>query len=233
MKLQIKIPHIKKRQRYSENDDILSAYFVKCINTKKELPKIQAAASESGVSTSTISRYVRRKGFLSYEDMKSSMVRELLAKDFNDHGFVDFLMKAKERDDSILIINSIFTQALASHIEGRLKHLKFKVRIAEIDLDKEFPKFHDHDAVIGLSLSMNSARANKAIEYFKVNQLPVFMITTVHLDWSKFTPNFQFAELTEFAYTQDFRYSGYQAVRQLFNLIDDCLNEVHMKLQEE
>lgn len=233
MKIHVKLPHIKKRQRFSENDEVLSQYFIKCLNTKKELPKIQAAAAESGVSTSTISRYVRRKGFQSYEDMKASMIREFFSKEFNDHGFVDFLLAAKERDDTILIINSIFTAPIATHIEARLKHLKFKCRIAEIDLDKEFPKFHDHDAVIGLSLSMNSARANKAMEYFKKNQLPVFVITTVHVDKSKFTKNFQFATLTEYEYTQDFRYSGYQAARQLHNLIDDCLNEVHIKLHEE
>lgn len=229
----MKLPLIRKRERYTENDALLSEYFIKCLNSKKEFPKIQKASIESGISTSTISRYVRRKGFISYEDMKSQMIRESLDKGVDDYGLVNFLRNAKEHDMNIVIISSAFTKTLAVHLSERLKYLKYRVRIAEENLDNELPKLTSKDCVIATTLTMESARAQKAFDYFMKHKNPIFIITTVDIDICKYSENFMFAALTNYSYANDFRYSGYQAVRQIFNMIDDCLNIVHMELHEK
>lgn len=215
--------------RWTQNEKRLWEYFEDKIRVG-QAPKIITVANETQISPATISRYARRRGYMSYSDMLSSLIREKAKGTIEDRGFINFLKEAKINDSEIVIICSYFTDVIGVHLKARLASLNFKVRIAQQDLSQELPSLQKNAVVIGITLTMESARAIKAIDFLKKSNHKTFVVTTVDVPESEYKGyNVQFATFTEMSRCKDYKNTGWESLRLLFDFLDDCMNEICSK----
>lgn len=218
--------------RWTQNEKRLWEYFEDKAKLN-QAPKIITVASETNISPATISRYARRRGYMSYSDMLSCLLRENAKGQINDKGFIDFLKQAKADDAEIVIICSYFTEVIGMHLKIRLSNLNFRVRIAQQDLNVDLPLLSKNAVVIGITLTMESARALKAIEFLKKSNHKTFVVTTVDVDETEAEGyNVQFATFPEMSKSKDFKNSEWESLRRLFDFLDDCMNTIHSRANE-
>lgn len=218
---------MKKITRNTNNQDILSEYFLNKSINRELIPTLQKISKDTGVDISVISRYAKRKGFYNFPELRAIFNKSLLATQIDDidHGFLNFL----RTHDSFSIITSKSTIILGIYIKERLSALGIKATIMPListyeDQEESFT-FDKDDSLIVTTLSSDSDRVSKFVGKNKDRQ--IFYITTEDITTKR--ENLKLCVLREFKYIKRDSYEVFKTIRKIMEWLDDVMNVYHIE----
>lgn len=208
-------------KKNSKNDLLLDKYIEKKIKESKKIPYMTSISQDTNISIATISRYAKRKGFYSFAEMRAFYNKSKKKKVLQDYG----LIKEIENSKSVIIITSKFTKMLGVYLRDRLNYLRIKNTMIDKNNYEEIENVSSDSLVIAFSISLESLFLAKALNKLEKNKK--ILITSVK--YKKAFENVKTIELTQFNYENDYKFEGFDTLRNIYLWLDDCLNSLHLK----
>ena len=156
--------------RITINDKKLSNYFRDKAAENNQIPYLPKISEETGISTATISRFAKRKGYYNFSEMRAKFNKSIEHNEFTDQGLGKFLKHIKKH--TLYLISSKSTRILSLHIKLRLELIGINAVILknDITLSAQFDLIQKGDRVMFFSISGDTNSFHKWTKTKKINE---------------------------------------------------------------